>query len=389
MKVAFRSFLAMLAVSVLLGSCSSGKKALEQGDYPEAVRTAVDRLRKSPNNDKAREVLARAYPRLLSYNLDRIRKLRNSRDELRWEKILPLYRQLNRAYDEIQRSPAASRVIPDARYFQEAYENAQFEAAKARYEMGRQALAAGRQNDWEAAKQAYYDFSRAQEFVPGFRDAAQLADEARSLATVYVVVAPIRMPSKSMEVSNEFFYNKLMEYLRSSRISPFVEFYGQEEAASVNLRPDQYVRLAFDEFAMGNAYIQETVEERSRDSVVIGQVEVEEGEETVQKDVYGTVKAEVHLFEKRLNANAVLDCRILEAQGQTIIAQEKFANSFTWVDYWGYYNGDERALSDQDQRRTRNRREVYPPPPQDLFVEVTAGIYDKVANYLSVFYHQY
>jgi hypothetical protein len=37
-------------------ACSSGKKALEQGNYDTAVETAIGRLQKSPTNTKAQKV---------------------------------------------------------------------------------------------------------------------------------------------------------------------------------------------------------------------------------------------------------------------------------------------------------------------------------------------
>ena len=378
-----------LLLVLFLAGCKSGKKALEQGNYYEAVMTAVERLRKSPNNKNAQEVLAEAYPRLVDYNLDRIRQLRNSNDPLRWEDILTYYDQLNKAYDEIKRSPAADQVISGLRLFTSEYEETRRKAAEVNYVLGENLMPAARRGDRGAAKEAYRRFTRAEELSPGFRNVENLALESRDLATLHVVINPIPMPSRHLDVSNEFFYNKLMEFLHGRQVSPFIEFYSNEEARALDLQPDQYIDMAFDDFVIGDAYIKETVQKRQQDSVVVGQVEVVEDGEKVKKDVYGTVRAEVHLFEKQLNSRALLDCRIIQASTETMLTQEKFSGSFTWIDYWGYYNGDERALTEEDKRRLRNRREVMPPPPQDLFVEVTAGIYDQVADYLSNFYRGY
>lgn len=387
-KMALRLPLLLIVVT-LLSTCNAGKKALEQGNYEEAVLTAIDRLRQRPNSDKAREVLAEAYPRFVDYNRDRVRQLRNSSDPFRWERIMELYREINAVYDEIQRSPAAAQVIRSAQLYTSEYEEARVKAAEARYALGQRLLPDARVGNRNAAKEAYDHFVTADELYGGFRDAARVALEARELAMILVVVTPIPMPARSLEVSNEFFYNKMMEYLQGQRFSPFIEFYSLREAQAIDLQPDQRIEMAFDEFIVGQAFIKETVEERSRDSVVIGTVEVVEDGKKVEKDVYGTVKAEVHLFEKAIDSRGLLDLQVLGLPGEIVLAQEKFPGSFTWIDYWGFYNGDERALTEKDRRRLRNKREVMPPPPQDLFIGFTEPIYRDVTRFLQDFYTGY
>lgn len=374
---------------LLLGACNSGKKALQKGDYEEAVRTAVNRLRQSPNNKKARQVLNDAYDALVDYNLDRIRNLAFSSDPYRWDETVDLYAQLNDIYDEIKRSPAASDVIRSPRLFQREYEEALGKAAAARYALGAEVLPAARAGNREAAKAAFNHFIAADHYQPGYRDAAALAEEARSLAMVRVQIEPIPMPARTLDISNEFFYNKIVEYVRNNTFSPFVEFYTAAEAESARLEPDQRVMLAFDEFVIGQAYIRETVEERSRDSVVVGQVDLVESGEKVKKDVYGTVKAEVHIFRKEINSNGVLDCQVVDMRAGAVLSQQKFPGSFSWFDFWGFYNGDERALTREDKDRLRNQREVMPPPPQDLFVSFTQPIFRDVTGFLKQFYEGY
>jgi len=52
--------LLLLLVSFLAAGCNTPRRALNQGDYERAVRLSVDKLRSSPNNKKAAEVLERA-----------------------------------------------------------------------------------------------------------------------------------------------------------------------------------------------------------------------------------------------------------------------------------------------------------------------------------------
>jgi len=68
--------------------------------------------------------------------------------------------------------------------------------------------------------------------------------------------------------------------------------------------------------------------------------------------------------------------------------QDKMPGEFIWISEWASFNGDDRALSQQQLNMTK-QREVQPPTPQDLFVEFTKPIYDQVTSRLSSFYSRY
>ena len=381
--------LLLLLLPFLLSACSTGKKALEKGNYLEAVEQSVNRLRQNSDNRKAQSTLKSAYPNLISYNLDRIDNLKRSGSALRWEEIMNLYADMNRVYDDIQRSPGARSVISNPRNFISEYESARLKAAEAYYELGEDDLSRAQSGDREAAKRAYRRFDQTVELMTSFRDAQNLRDEALELATVYVEVLPIPMHSQALSLTNEFFQNQIMDYLRNKNISEFVQFYTEDEMRAYSKRPQHRVEMIFDDFVVGQAYIKETVEQRVRDSVVVGQVEVVEDGEKVEKDVYGTVKAEVHLFQKELESRGLLDFRIVDAHSNAVIEQEKFPGTSVWIDYWGFYNGDERALTEEDERRLKNKREIMPPPPQELFITFTEPIYDQITSFLRRFYRNY
>ena len=374
---------------ILLAGCSSGKKSYQQGDYGEAVFQSTKRLRQSPNNKKALETIANAYPQMVRYNLDRVNNLKRSGKVARWEDIMSLYDELNRAYDEIQRSPAALRLVPEARSYISEFELARLKAAEARYAIAEKEMVIAVSGDREAAKRAYDSFEIADDLQPGFRDARLRMEMALDLATVYVKIEPIPMHSRALELSNEFFQNKIIEYARSANINTFVRFLTEKEFKSFNKQPDQNIQMIFDDFVVGQAFVKETVEQRVRDSVVVGTVDVTEGGEKVTKDVYETVKVEVHIFEKKLESSGLLDFRIVDSNNGAVITQQKFPGTHIWIDYWGFFNGDERALTKEDKNRLRKKREVMPPPPQDLFVAFTEPIYGQITRFVRDYYRGY
>jgi hypothetical protein len=149
----------------------------------------------------------------------------------------------------------------------------------------------------------------------------------------------------------------------------------------MKLKADHLLSLSFDDFVVGQTYVKERIQDVKRDSVKLG--------ETAQKrPVYGTVKARVTTFEKTISSSGLLDFRIRDFNNGRIISQEKMPGTFVWRDVWGTFNGDERALTEEERRICR-RREIMPPPPQDLFIEFTKPIYSQLTTKIRGFYSRY
>lgn len=375
----------LLALLTLGTACKSTYKAYQKGDYQKAVFNSLDRLKKSPNNRKSREALREAYPALLSYVQEKIDQDKLSNDPLKWEKVIGHYVLLNRVYDEIRTTPAARDIIRSPQNFNAELRTAKQNAAAARYAMGTQGLNRGRRGDREAAKEAYFHFAKADEILPNYRDARQLAQESREYATLFVEIEPIPMHSQTFGLTNAFFESQLNEAFVVTSLSPFVSFYPGASARGPQGGPDHILRMRFDDFVVGQAYVKEKEVQRVQENVVLEERKV--SEDSVEL-IYGTVKATVHQFTQEIVSSGLLDVQIIDARTGAIIAQRKFPGTYVWSDYWGYFNGDERALTDEDRSYTRKRGQATPPPPQALFVEFTKPIYDQVVSFVREYYRR-
>lgn len=373
-------------ILLLLGSsfvgCKSTKKAYERGEYRTAVLNSIDRLRKNPNNKKSLQTLRLAYPDFLTYVKDQIKNDKLGNDPYKWESIMNHYAILNRVHKEIQRSPAAKATIPNAASFYPEYEDAKLTAAEVRYTLGMDALEAGRDGNREAAKDAFYQFEKVIDLQSNYKRARSFSSEARELATVHVQILPIPMHSRMFDISNEFFENQLSSFIRDNPGGPFVRFLTPQEFRRGRVDADHILRMRFDDFVVGQAYVKERIVDRIKEDVKVGEVEV--AEDSVV-DVLGTVKAKVHIFEKEVSSSGLLDLRIETADG-ALLSQEKFAGTFVYEDVWGFFNGDERALDSEDRRCVKRRQPAPDPLPQDLFVEFTKPIFDQVTQYINRYY---
>jgi len=375
------SFLLLATVS-----CKSTKKAYEKGDYEKAVFNSIEKLRKSPDNRKAGETLASAYPALKEYLVERIQLRKMSQDQLKWEQIFLDYSSLNRAYDEIQRAPGAKRVIASPKVFNQELQEAREMASEERRELGRNELKNyDRYGDRMHAREAFAHFQKAYELMPNNRELLLDMEEARELATVWVEIRPIPMHSRSLELSNEFFENQLTEFICDYPSSPFIQFV-TPESKEEGKASDQIIEMKFDDFVIGQLGVKEKILQRKKDSVQIGEIQAEEDSAAL---VYGSVEAEMHQFEKVVNSSGLLDFKILDAHTGAVLSQKKFAGTYVYQDFWGFFNGDKRALTEEDELYLEKSQASADPLPQDLFVAFTQPIFDQVVSYVKDYYRKY
>lgn len=374
------NYLFLIVIIVVLSNCSSGKKTLEKGNYYQSSVQAVERLRRNPNHKKSQEVLASSYPLAIKYYTDRVYNYKHSNDPYKNGKMIEQYEMLNALYEQVMRSPGALSIIPDPEKYYDEIRQLTEAAAEERYQAATKALAL---NTRESAKDAYYDFIKADQYVPNYKDTGDKIEEALDLATLKVVVDQIPVPTVNFKLSVDFFQDQVDEFLFHYSQNPFVKFYSTKDTWLKN--PDQIMVIMFDQFSVGNTNNLQKTHVAENDSVEVGTVTMEDG---TKKPVIGSVKAEFTEHRREIISNGLISMKILEAQTERIILHEKFPGEFVWVSRWASFNGDERALT-TDQIQLTKKKPLNPPPPQDLFIEFTKPIYNQITSTVSRYYNNY
>jgi len=373
-------YLFFIVIIVYFSNCSSGKKTLEKGNYYQSSVQAVERLRKNPSHKKSQEVLLSSYPLAVNYYTDRVYNIQHSNDPFKSGKMIEQYEMMNALYEQIMRSPGALSVIPDPyKYYDEIRQLTEM-AAEERYQSALQALSYGTR---ESAKQAYYDLMKADQYVSNYKDTGDKIEEALDMATLKVVVDQIPVPTVNFQLSVDFFQDQVDEFLFHYNNNPFVRFYSTKDTWLEN--PDQIMVIMFDQFSVGNTNNLQKTLIAENDSVEVGKVTLEDGSEM---PVIGEVKAEYTEYTREIISNGLLSMKILEAQTERIIMHEKFPGEFVWVSRWASFNGDERALTEEQIELTKYKPRN-PPPPQDLFIEFTKPIYSQITSTVSNYYNNY
>jgi len=262
--------LMVLIAVILLEGCTSGKQAYQKGNYDEAVLKAISRLRKNPNSKKASQTLMESYPLTISWHQDNILRAKQSNDDFKWERVLREYQQVNNLYSQLNRCPACLRLVINPVHYVSELNDAKEKAASIRYQRGDELLTRARSNhDRFEAREAYRHFQVACNLMGEYRDARDKLAEAKFLATLKVVVEPIPA-HRRLQISHEFFENKILEFVESMQVNEFVQFYSFTEAKNIGLEePDQIIQLQFDDFVLGQVYLKEKEVQVSKDSVVL------------------------------------------------------------------------------------------------------------------------
>lgn len=367
----------LISLALLFAGCSTGKKALERGDYDKAVLQAVNRLQSDPDNEKALKILPQAYKLAVATHLRQVKQVKASPEPFRAERAVQHYQQLNNLHNEIQRCPACLKRIPQPQYFFSEFQEARKNAAEARYQAGDQLLSDSPTR--EQAKQAYQNFLRADSWIVGYKDVNTRMDEALWLATLHVVIEPTPAPMGILQLDQAFFNSKLDEYLHRANINPYVRFYSPAEAKQLEW-VDHRISMQFGQFALGNIISNTYEKEVSRDSVKLNT--------RGPKDIYGTVRATYIEREKALVGRGVMEFQIEDLRNNRVITRERFPSEYRWESIWATYRGDERALTKEQLAMTR-RRELAIPPPQLVFEEFAYPLFDQAVAKISSFYRHY
>ncbi|MBA4848845.1 hypothetical protein [Emticicia sp. BO119] len=369
-------------------SCSkSGTKALEKGNFYEAVLQSTEKLAKDSDNSKSSAVLPEAYRNARNEFLRDIERARNANQQFRWEAVLDYYSKLNTMQRAIDKCTACRRLVTPQSYFREEDE-ARENAAAERYAVGVDLMKSrtGSIPSRESARAAYDHFERIASFAPTYRDVQSRIEDALNIGSFHVVLEQPKINSRLFQYSNEYFQGKIDEFLRTNRrMNKFIRFYSPQEAKSAKLNPDQVVRLEFVDFVVGETNVtNDRLTVVSKDSVKTGEATVN-GKKV---PVYGKVKANLIRSHKAVRSRGILSLEIYDYQTNKVLSREEIPGEFTWVNDWATYNGDERALSPADKTLAQ-RREELPPSPQQLFIEFTKPIYDQVTSRIKRFYDRY
>ncbi|WP_299576369.1 hypothetical protein [uncultured Sunxiuqinia sp.] len=376
----------LIVVLFLLGACSSGKKALDRGNYSEAIEKAVNRLSSDPDNKKAQNVVRNGYPMAMDYYQEEIDHILNGNDPFKWGKTLQVMNRVNHLSNMIRRIPAARKIVSSPKVYTSELSEATNRAAEERYQAGLMSLSRPTRED---AKDAYYHFAQADQLVPSYKDVLDKMYLAKDRATIHVILESIAFPLRKYELSAEFFYEQVINRMKQLYpSSSFVAFYTPDEANRQQLDyPDMVVRMEFYDFFIGQP--QHFEKQENLDRIVEREVEVKVGRDSTRIEKrQERLRGKIKIISDEVMSQGLLNVKIEEFQSRKLILSEEVPGEFLWRNQYGIFVGDEGVLT-KEQVRILNNKAVPPPAPQDLFIEFTRPIYARLTDRLNAYFRKY
>jgi len=371
----------LLVLALAINACSTGYSTYKHGDYYKACLEAIDRLRSRPGNDKAQFVLTKSYPLAKKTAEHEVENAKIASNADMYDVLVYQYERMNSLAQAIYACPKALELIPQPTEYIAELSAAKQGAAEQAYQMGIKAIEA---NTLDQARMAFQFFNKSNEYVYGYKDVLTKIEQARYYATLRVIVQkPIT--SNRYQYSADFFYNNLLSEMNQVTKNRFVRFYSPNEASAENMTtPHQYIVLNFEDFSIGDVKDISESKDMKRDSVIVGTVKVN----GKTYNSYNTVKAKFTSIRREISSRGTLSLRIVDAQNNRDMQFKNFSGSYVWYTTWGAFQGDDRALTDQQKRQCEQRPQNLP-VNQDLFVEFTKPIYTQTISYIKTAYSKY
>lgn len=376
----------LLIFTLLLTACSSGRKALDQGNFRDAILKAVNRLSQSPDNRKAQQVVADGYPMAMAYYQEEIDNNLSGNAPFKWNQTLAVMNEVNTISETIRRIPAARRLIPNPKVYTSELATATERAAEEQYLAGTALLSRQNRND---AKQAFLNFRECDRLVAGYKDVLQKMAEAKNLATLRVIVEPLPAPSRNYALTADFFYTQVMQ--RMNELYPaqsFVNFFTPDEAAQTRLKyPDMVVKLEFMDFYIERPRHYEQENNLQRDFEELVQVKVSRDSVRTEKRMV-PVRGKLKIFTDEVASGGLMNVQINDFQAAKLLLNENVPGEFLWRNQYGIFIGDERVLTKEEVLILKNTA-IPPPGPQDMFIEFTRPIYARLTDRMNAFFQRY
>ncbi|HEY0434220.1 MAG TPA: hypothetical protein VGC95_10135 [Chitinophagaceae bacterium] len=375
-------FISFAILSIWLAACKSASKLYDKGNYDEAVQVAAKKLQKDPNDAKLRSVLQDSYKYAVTDHQNKINNLEAGNDELKNEWIYNEYASLQDLYNAIFRTPAVYQSVRPKDYSRELNDYA-MRAADVHYQKGMSWMS---NHDRQSAKTAYREFQAATRFDPNNSKIRQALNDAYLDALTQVVVVPANdygFTYSSYNYQLQNYQNDIIRILQSNSGNEFVKFFSAADAQRLNIQPDEIIETHFSAINLGRIKENYQTREISKDVVV---KEIVYKPDSVVKQ-YAKVRAKIVTTQRTLYSEGNLAIVAHDPQGR-VIWNDNVVGSESWSGEYSTFNGDERALG-EDEKKLTSRTHDNPPRDEDVMSCLKDRIYTDFISRLRTHYSTY
>ena len=368
--------LAALALSILLlASCQSPRRMIENGDYDVAIDFCTRKLKgKAKKKTEYVRGLERAFRKAQDRDLRAADHLIAEDRPENWEQVYEIHRAIRRRQNKI--SPLLPLQAKDGYQAKFTFVNieqlereSREKAANYLYDCAEDLLRQARRGDRQAARDAYAKLQDLEaRYFKNYRNSREMTNEALDLGTTHIL---FEVRNQSDQVLPRDFNDRVLSFSTDDLNSRWKQFHLQAASGAT-----------YDYRAQFNVRRVDVSPERVSERAYIDEKEIEDGWEyvldergNVKKDTAGNDIKTPRRVRIRANILEVYQFKSVRLAGtlevfpgdrnERLDAQD-FNTEVLFENYASTFQGDRRALSDASRQRIGNRPLPFPPTEEML-----------------------
>lgn len=388
----------------------------QANEYEAALRDAAAALKLKPDYDKAQDFIVTFFNAAVQVREDKIKSLEATPDRFKWDGIVAEYKGLIEINNLVKNLPPTAlvhkktkqRITFETKDYTSQLGQASERAAEVHYQEGIRIAAEG--NDVDTQKAAAKAFKKAEEYVPGYKDAGIRYKESRAAGVKKMAILPFEDKTGKAHlygalseritddiinsVSRDSSATEFLQLVSRDQLEIVMEEQGLGLTGMVDERTAANLGgiLGVHEIVIGKITDILYVPERTRSKKIAqkGTISVASGTETYTdssgkvktrtKYVKKNVSATVTHYNRESSASISGSYQIIDAQtaaikrGGTGVFNEKSE----FKAEWGEYSGNQAAL-DRYYSQLCNVDEQFAPTEDEMVRDLA----DKLSNQLA------
>lgn len=363
-----KKILYILTAIMIFTSCRSIDKMIESGNYDQALRYGVDKLR-GKKNKKTKYIkgLEKAYVKLNKRDLDNIAHLKLKDNKNSMNRVVDIYQKMEDRQNYIY--PLIPLISKDGypatfqiRDFATLINNSMKAASEKHYQYATNYLNRAKNlGDKVAARKAHSEFNEATFYFDSYKDSYNLKKEAYELGQTYILIEPY------VSIANAAFYHtaEIISQLQLSNLNTtWKKYFTEDEGQNI----DYVATIEVTEIIPGT--------EREKFYSFTNTKEVSDGKKylkskngVVVRDTMGNIIYKEKKRKVSANIEELLREKIAQMSGKVVIVDannNRHINTipinitYIFEDYSCRFSGDKRALTGEYKKRIKENCAPFP-----------------------------
>ena len=371
-----KKLLLLTTVFLMLVACNTRKqveKAVNSGNYDQAITTALDKLKNNKNKKRNKDyvlMLQDAYYKASERDLNTIEHLEKDNNPEAYQDIFELYSDLNRRQEAIK--PILPLIVNGKKIpfefnnYSDDILNAKENVSDYMYEKGIDLLES---DNKRTLREAYNTLDYLEHINPNYENTRELLDEAHQRGLNYVLVSinnetqqiiPKRLEADLLNFDT-YGLNKFWSVYHAVESRDIVYDYAMQlNLKQINLSPEKVSEREFlreKDIKDGLKYKLDSAGNVAKDSL---------GND-IKVDNIIRVKCRVLETIQFKSAQVIADVVYLELESNQILDTFTINSEFVFEHIYARFKGDKRALKNEDRNLTRNRHIPFPSNEQMVY----------------------